>query len=738
MDKKYTEFLEKIKEISHKIEDGRDLIPNTYIDKFIENENNFSKKVYDIVEKKRNLKIGIVGEVKAGKSSFLNAMVFEGDSILPEAATPMTAALTKINYGDTSSANVFFYSDYDWSIIEKLSNRYDQEYKIQYNKQLDEIKEKYKGEFVKSYESKINIDDILDNIPIRYKACKELTTMVKKREIDITEFLGKDVSLPNHSNYSEMMKTLNDYVGANGKYTPLVKYTELTINNPLLKGLEIYDTPGLNDPILSRTETTKKFLLECDLVFLLSYTGQFLTSEDITFLTSSLPSSSINHCAIIGSKFDSGLLDFHEKNSTLRNAIINSKRIYNNHAESMISEAIRSNVSASAQIVLNNLKKSLPPEYSSALMYNAAKKIEKKLEFTNNEEHIIKILEKRFLGFEKNESFLKDLSNIDNIKRKHFDISTKQKETYINDKVSDLLKTQSNSFLSLLNDINTFALENLENLNKYDKIQLENNLTKMKKNLNSIRRDVKNIFEISAVDQKRRINNLTIEIEKFITNHTDIQIITSTSEHRESEGMWWWKKTYNVTTTKHTADVHEAIAQIRSYITESKQHLNSVFDSLIEIEDIKKNIKTTILGAFDLSNEEFDEKEITIPVEIALKEITLPKVTIDNEKYNEIILKSFSSVAEGNEIARLKLELDKVLQVVSKDFCEILNSISNEISIMLNNRASMFIDDVSDKIEKNIGILQKNLENKEESIKKYNIFIDNTSKYKKEISNLQK
>ena len=44
----------------------------------------------------RDLTIAIVGRVKSGKSSFLNALVFNGESILPQAATPMTAALTFI------------------------------------------------------------------------------------------------------------------------------------------------------------------------------------------------------------------------------------------------------------------------------------------------------------------------------------------------------------------------------------------------------------------------------------------------------------------------------------------------------------------------------------------------------------------------------------------------------------------------------------------------------------------
>ena len=45
-------------------------------------------------EQNRLMNIGIVGRVKAGKSSLLNALVFDGEPILPKAATPRLVALT--------------------------------------------------------------------------------------------------------------------------------------------------------------------------------------------------------------------------------------------------------------------------------------------------------------------------------------------------------------------------------------------------------------------------------------------------------------------------------------------------------------------------------------------------------------------------------------------------------------------------------------------------------------------
>ena len=46
------------------------------------------------------LKIGVVGQVKAGKSSFLNSLFFEGENVLPRASKTMTAGLTVLDYGE--------------------------------------------------------------------------------------------------------------------------------------------------------------------------------------------------------------------------------------------------------------------------------------------------------------------------------------------------------------------------------------------------------------------------------------------------------------------------------------------------------------------------------------------------------------------------------------------------------------------------------------------------------------
>lgn len=100
MREKYTDFIKKIQSMAKQLEvdNGKNFVNTSYISDFSIQANSVEQHIESIVEENRKLRIGIVGQVKAGKSSFLNALLFEGKEILPHAATPMTAALTKICY----------------------------------------------------------------------------------------------------------------------------------------------------------------------------------------------------------------------------------------------------------------------------------------------------------------------------------------------------------------------------------------------------------------------------------------------------------------------------------------------------------------------------------------------------------------------------------------------------------------------------------------------------------------
>ena len=722
-------FIKKINEVSDKLNLSSNFVNSEYILDFKDVCNSLTNEIDDIISENRLLRIGVVGEVKAGKSSFVNALIFDGEEVLPKAATPMTAALTKLSYSEQSSAKIVFYTQYDWERIDELSSHYDEEFK--------KLREEY---FSQNKGMGMIIDDsylknvINERIPNQFKSCKELTDMVAKNAVNVDDYLGKVKEINSNDIYGE----LKEYIGAEGKFTPLVKHIELKLNNDLLKEIELIDTPGLNDPILSRSDTTKKFLKNCDVVFLLSYSGQFLTNEDIQFISNTLPQEGIGKAVLIGSKIDSGILDYPKRKATLKEAYSISLIKYVKQAKVNIEACIASNNRSEAII---KIEESLPPKFISSMMYSIAKKIKDGIPLNEEESHIIKNYKKRFEDFNDSYEYLMSISGVRKIKKDVFDDVKSKKEETINRKSELVLNGKKSQLLSILEDINIQANQNLRDINIYDKDKLQEKLEMLKYKMGSIRSKVKGIFDLAAIDSKKILNEIASDIEKEVDNYTNINVGTKSKERfvTQGEGFLGLKKTtYRVTDTISTASVAEVIANLRKYITRCKKVANEEFERLINIDNIKRDVKEVVIGAFDLSDKNFNENDILNPIEIVMKKITIPSININVNDYDEMILKSFSGgIVEGNAINELFLQQEKVLQEISSDIQKVLEETSVDVEVILNEQASLFVDNIIDQLSSNIEIIESRLEDKENSIKEFERFISDIYKYKKEIISLK-
>ncbi|GAA8910794.1 hypothetical protein HpEKA37_12290 [Helicobacter pylori] len=110
----------------------------------------------------------------------------------------------------------------------------------------------------------------------------------------------------------ELNQKLLQFVGADGKYMPCTKAVQISLNNPNLKDLEVIDTPGVNDPIASREERTKALLKDCDVVFMVSPSGQFLTDSDMSLFDRVSNKEGLQEIYFVASQADSAVLSMSE------------------------------------------------------------------------------------------------------------------------------------------------------------------------------------------------------------------------------------------------------------------------------------------------------------------------------------------------------------------------------------------------------------------------------------------
>ncbi|MGL2816914.1 dynamin family protein, partial [Helicobacter pylori] len=328
------------------------------------------KTLKEMQAEDRDLKVGIIGRVKAGKSSLLNALIFEGVEVLPKAATPMTASLTILKYANTMSAEVEFYNQKDIAELENEHERYVREFNRIVEEEVKKQKEKQSlsnraKEGFKSLGKSFSRNKNPEAVPKERVLSDE--EIVKRAERIAKSELEKDTRLvSSHDQYEKIKKSgllntekldpriqanslqelnqkLLQFVGTDGKYMPYTKAVRISLNNPNLRDLEVIDTPGVNDPIASREECTKALLKDCDVVFMVSPSNQFLTDSDMSLFDRVSHKEGLQEIYFVASQADSAVLSMSEVEKSghhLPTALENAQKSLSSQLNSIMGKLI--------------------------------------------------------------------------------------------------------------------------------------------------------------------------------------------------------------------------------------------------------------------------------------------------------------------------------------------------------------------------------------------------------------
>lgn len=228
--------------------------------------------------KRQKFTIATCGSVKAGKSTFLNDLLF-GKDVLPYSDVPCTAKLTFISHIDGDPYfEVFYYTREEFSTIKKALKAENEDAFGELNQKVAE-----------SMQKGVSFSEVAGN---SYKSSQT-------RKLD------------------DLFKKLDEFVAADGPKTPFVKEVHIYINRPELANIDIVDTPGLNDPNpLNSLETINYAKNAHALIYIMGWKG--LDQSDMKFLSESFgmsDSDGVNNRVFIISHIDenSGWVDTKKK-----------------------------------------------------------------------------------------------------------------------------------------------------------------------------------------------------------------------------------------------------------------------------------------------------------------------------------------------------------------------------------------------------------------------------------------
>ena len=665
------------------------------------------------------LKIGVVGQVKAGKSSFLNSLFFDGENVLPRASTPMTAGLTVLEYGEENMFSIDYYNEKEWNTFEGKA------------KQYDDFLQEQKGMLPEGHNLSDEEIARMANISEDLTSAKELVSSCSgtaRSKIKAQSF----VETKTFSDISDLQDILADYVGAEGRYTSVVKSLTIKLNDERLKNLRIVDTPGVNDPIQSREFRTREFLRECHGVFLLSYAGRFFDSTDVNFLSGRIGSQGIGTVVLIASKFDSVLQDVGTK---FPDDLVGAWE----DCERQLKKQFRRNLAES------DYKGDEPRfDVSSGIGYSIYNKPRDK--WDSMEEHVVKQMKQfypsNFDTIENIKETFFNLANIDVIRDNYLDgLFVKNRDRIMQSKLDGYFANVKKNITNIIDDQRS-ALE------KHYQFVNNNDISEMRKIGDSTRRIIKVIkAEINTLanvcdDNAEKMRKNTWNSVPSLWNGSLPTVEECVTAYREST-FWGSNKTFSVSFRR--IDPQKMIRTLHENFMKAADKMTSSWEK--ESEELLKLINGKINDIITAAERQDTEAHIDadsirhILTEVIAKMDNVRTLDLKNiiDKAKEQVVDvsqdcdistDFGSMDESKAREKLKNRANEKRQEITDKVKRICNSLQSELETKLDeskvavvsvftNRKEELVSKASSEVDKYLVQLENDIKNKESELALY-------------------
>ncbi len=707
----------------------------------------------------RGLKVGIIGRVKVGKSSLLNALIFEGKDVLPKAATPMTASLTVLKYAQNLSAEAQFYDEQDIEELKKNHERYEKKFKEIVSEEVKKQKEK-QSLANRAKEGFNKVGKFLTKNKSDKEAPKERVLsdeeILEKARRTAKNILNEDTKLvSSHDQYERMKKSglINDletriqadsleelhqklyqFVGANGKYMPYTKAVQISLNNPNLKDLEVIDTPGVNDPIVSREERTKALLKDCDVVFIVSPSGQFLTDSDMDLFDRVSNKEGIQEIYFVASQTDSVVCAPSEVQNSrhhLPTALENTQKSLSSSLDKAMEALIQTNPNQrgifekaikNGIILTSGACFSMYQDFENRAFWES-----KKEEYQNAIRNLTDAYPDAFNSDDKSKESLLLLSNMGAIKER-LEKAAQRKEEIISQRLQDYAKSQANNLHNLI----TQLLQDLED----EKKRVKNaDMGAIKKQIEAYEKLSGNI-EIGFREAYEEfifhfIKNIRDGLNETLTKA--IQKASAGAQKEEGEeyytkrvkqGCTWGSFKRNFLFWADDDAGYDEVGCTRAVVK-----AGAVVDYLIEMHKICEKALNDSVGSFKI----VFKKELYAKVFPILRQIINDDSLIDEAAFK----KSVHAVTDGIKFGEFDYTLpseiraktgflkgDEAVQFIQSvqkhlnDFdAKVKNDMKGYIKVLNENLEKQdFANGVLSKLKKDLQTLKNQVQNKEQSI----------------------
>ncbi|MGN6824725.1 dynamin family protein [Neisseria sp. P0019.S002] len=531
---------------------------------------------------------------------------------------------------------------------------------------------------------------------------------------------------------------LNQFVGSSGAFMPFTKSVTLHIPEKGLQGLQIIDTPGINDPVTSRGERTEQLLQDCDVVLIVSPSGQFLSSEDTDLMHRVTTKEGTQQAYLIASQVDNQL--FGSESQGLSDPIHVLERISDNltkHARNVLAKQVQEYPSmkvAADKLSKNNVI------CSSSVAFSMQQRFDEQHTWDANLQHVWRNLNQKFPDVFSHEELAKNaLNQLANIHQIHQIVSevTANKEQILAQRRIDFENGKRTALQGYLKAWADRINDQIYQIQHADVGELRKQEAELKKQQATIDANVGGVYDDLISDIKLNLSKqlkdkLKSEMRRFDSVSDNAQ--GSETEYYEEEyeveirgttfiGRLRDKirggpkretrtrtESYSYTTVK-AKPIRRAIEEIRSNLEDELSHLSESYS-----QAWKKKIYSQVVSALReaMGDGELDVNIIARAVKNVLARIPeasfkleddIPKSLKKTGKLTGYEAESFIDDAE-DYISNLK-------DVVNKD-------ISAYMTTLVSNLKKIDLaKELTADLENNLKQLLSEIENKEASLFHY-------------------
>jgi predicted GTPase len=746
------ELINQLKSLEDIISKHSDLIDKESRNLISEYSINSSQKTQDEINKIENdnrlLQIGIVGRVKSGKSSLLNALLFNGKSILPKAATPMTAALTIISYGEELSTEVEFFTKNDIDNIRSDARLYEDEFKRLLNQKREESNKRANKKGEQELKSRVARD--LDKNELSLSASHDQYQRIQQSGVDFSSL--KSSKIVPFDTLESLGNDLVEFVGSSGKYMPFTKSVHIRMPQENLKNIQIVDTPGVNDPVVSREERTRDLLKFCDAVFIVSPAGQFMSNEDLELMDRITSKEGVRELFVIASKCDMQLYGSIKENSggDLKKAFSSMTTDLASSLHSTLSKLKKTNpeIDDAYDKLIEQSKESII--HSSGISFAIKEAYDNQTDLDSGEAHAWEMLVNNYPDyFSKNDKkltipHLDWLSNITVINKAISDVRDKKDDIFSKRK-EDFLKAKTDSFARYKKELIRFIDLRIEEINDSDVDELK----ARRKKLNHIKSHVSGLVDEEYYDLVDELkinmsNKLKVELKSYFKgakNDIDNAEGSDTKNWTTKEGgfLGFFKKTVHHSdtyTTVRTGAVKNSLSDLTIDIESS---IESVSDETVFYW--RKSLTPRLLGVLrdNADDEDLTPGQIRKVVRNVVNGVQFPSLSYQNDLTDKDTDNNHTSVGifgrllvSGASKSSLKSATGTLTSSSAERFLDEAKDYVNSLKQRVAKDINLYLDDLISEL-RNIEMsgeifaeydtqleeLEKQIENKEITLDEY-------------------